>query len=190
MPRLLMILVLFSGLLLGTTGCKKHNVLATSSLDANKPLVISFDQDLAPCGPNLCWVAIADNTSVLGSAIKLSEGARAILIKDDGSYTIFESGDPPEAEEPEELPENWEDEPIVGYDERKAEAIDKAMGNARKELATGTLADVDGKRILEIAPDLLPAGEFMVYTNGWFGALLDGERIGSPTKIGLVEITR
>ena len=191
MSRLLMSMVLLSGLLLGTTGCSKHKVLAKTSLDVNKPLILSFDADLAPCATDHCWVAIADTSGQLGAAVKLTKGSRLIVLEADGSWTAYEAGDAPEAEEEkEELPEDWRDHPIVGYDERKAKALDKAMGNARKEIATGTLAEVEGKRVLELAADLLPVGEFLVYTNGWFGAVYEGERIGTPTRMGLVEVSR
>ncbi len=190
MSRLLLTLILSSGLALGATGCDKTKVLAKTSLDATKPLVISLDGDLAPCASNFCFVAIADSDDALGKAVKLSEGSRLIVVKGDGSWTAFEAGDVPEAEEEKELPEDWKDQPIKPYAERKAEADADAMGNATKEVASGTLAQVDGKQILELAPDLLPAGDFKVYTNGWFGAVYEGERVGTPTKSGLIEITR
>jgi hypothetical protein len=190
MSRLLMTLILSSGLALGATGCDKTKVLAKTSLDATKPLTISFEDDLEPCATHLCFVAIAADEKEVGKSVKLAEGSRLVRVMGDGTWTAFEMGDVPEAEEDEELPEDWKDKPIKAYDERKAEATEKAMGNATKEVASGTLTEVDGKRILEIAPDLLPAGEFVVYTNGWFGAALDGERIGTPTKMGLVEIAR
>ncbi len=190
MIRLLMSLVLISGLALGATGCDKSKVLAKTSLEATKPLVISFDGDLAGCGTSLCFIAVAESAEEVGKAIKLSEGSRLIVVKADGSWTAFEAGDKPEKEEEKELPEDWMDQPIKDYDARKAEANTKAMGNATKEVAAGTLTEVDGQRVLEIAPDLLPVGEFMLYTNGWFGALYEGERIGSPSKMGLIEITR
>ncbi len=190
MSRLLLTLILSSGLALGATGCTKTKVLAKTSLDATKPLTISFEDDLEPCATHMCFVAIAGDTKEVGSSVKLAEGSRVVRVMGDGSWTAFEAGDVPDPEEEEELPEDWKDQPIKPYAERKAEADEKAMGNATKEVASGTLTEVDGKRILELAPDLLPAGEFVVYTNGWFGAVLDGERIGSPTKMGLVEITR
>lgn len=190
MTRLLMSLLLISGLALGIAGCDKTKVLATTSLDATKPLVISFEGDLAGCAANLCFVAIADSEDQVGKSVKLEEGSRLIVVKHDGSWTAFEAGDTPEAEEEEELPEDWRDQPVKTYDERKVIANEKTMGNATKEVASGTLTEVDGQRILEIAPGLLPVGEFMLYTNGWFGALYEGERIGSPTKMGLIEISR
>lgn len=200
MTRLLMSLVLLSGLALGTTGCKKNTVLAKSTLDVNKPLVISFDGDLAPCDEHICVVALAEKVELIDKTLELTGGARVVRVKGDGSWTILEAGDAADAEdesedeadeeEEEGLPENWKDEPLTTYEDRKAEADEKYMGNFTKELASGTLAEAEGVRLLEIAPELLPVGKFSLFTNGHFGATYDGTPIGSPRMTGLIELAR
>lgn len=190
MTRLSLALVLASTLLVGLTGCDQLRIAAKTSLDATQPLLVAFEGDVDQCGEHPCLVGIASSHKEVGAAVKLEEGSRVVRIHGDGSWTVFEAGEPPEAPEKEEAPEGWEDTPEKTAAEWATEVDEKAMGNALTELASGTLVDVDGKKVLEIAPDLLPAGDFMLYTNGWFGAIFDEQLLGSPYKMGVTKISR
>ncbi len=194
MTRLSLALVLGSTLVVGLTGCDQLRTAAKTSLDATQPLMVSFAGDVEQCGDHACLIGMVSSPKEIGTGgvKKLEEGSRVVRIHGDGSWTVFEAGEAPESEEPaeEEIPEDWQSAPEKTAEEWAAEVDEKVMGNALTELAKGSLVDVEGKMVLEIAPDLLPAGEFMIYTNGWFGALIDEQRLGSPYVMGVTKVSR
>jgi hypothetical protein len=189
MNRLLFALVLASTVALGGVGCDKMRTAATTSLDATQPLLISFDGDVAQCDTHPCLIGIVTKLRKSPTA-KLEDAERAVRIYGDGSYKVFEAGEAPEKPEPEELPDNWMETPEKTPEEWDQEADEKVMGNALKELATGSLVEVDGRKVLEIAPDLLPSSDFYLATNGYFGATYNEQVLGSPTKMGATKINR
>jgi|GEM_PF-4864462 len=193
MTRLSLAFVFVSSLVLGMTGCKNQIVTQSkTSLEATKPLLIAFDQDVTQCDEHICIVGLAVGlkSDQADKVLKLLEESRVVRVYGDGTYRIFEGGDPPEKPEPEEPPENWRETPEKTDAELAIEVDEKYMGNMIKELTTGSLAELDGKKVLEIAPDLLPTKDFVLFTNGWFGASYNDELIGSPTVHGVTKISR
>ncbi|GEM_PF-2803333 len=106
-----------------------------------------------------------------------------------------EGGDGEEAEKPddaeEEEDDSWKELPVLSVEERRANQHDR---NVKKsfciEAAKGTLAGDGNERILELANEFLPDHDFVLYTNGFFGAYLEGVQIGSPKMTGGIKINR
>ena len=46
------------------------------------------------------------------------------------------------------------------------------------------------EEVLEIAADQLPVTDFVLYSNGHFGATFDGEQLSSPEGFGVVKLAR
>lgn len=97
--------------------------------------------------------------------------------------------------EPEEgwdaLGDEWKSLPLLTEEQR--------LECARRSLLTNffTVEKMDGEIITEndlrfflVPPDILPADTFEVEANGYWGAAIDGELIGSHSKTGVISITR
>jgi len=192
MSRLPVLLLVTASLSLGLAGCGKNKIrtLANTSLDAQKPLMITFDDDIDQCDEQLCLLGLSEELKLKGSILEVGETGRLVRLFGDGSYTMYEGGETEEQPEPEEPPENWQETEEKSREYWREKSVEKTMGNATKEISSGTLAETDGKKVLEIAPDILPAADFFLYTNGHFGAMLDGEPLGSPTRFGVTKISR
>jgi hypothetical protein len=61
---------------------------------------------------------------------------------------------------------------------------------AKFEKASSTLEDVDGARRLVIAAASLPEGDFDVSVNGYWGASVSGNKVGSASKTGVIRVQR
>ncbi len=192
MSRLPVILLVTASLSFGLAGCGKNKIrtLAKTSLEATAPLTITFDDDIDQCDEQLCLLGLSEELELKGSILEMGETGRLVRLFGDGSYTMYEGGETEEQPEPEEPPDNWRETEEKSRDHWREKSIEKTMGNATKEISSGTLVDADGKKVLEIAPDILPVADFFVYTNGHFGAQLNGEPLGSPTVFGVTKISR
>lgn len=190
MSRLPVILLVTASLSLGLAGCSKIRTLAKTSLDATAPLTITFDDDIAQCDEHPCLLALSEESKTSGEVLALGDTGRLVRLYGDGSYTIFETGEPEEEPEPEEPPDDWKDTAEKDREYWRTKADEKVMGTATKEVANGTLVEADGKKVMELAPDVLPAADFMVCTNGHFGAMLDGQVLGSPKNFGVTKVSR
>lgn len=184
-------LTLLAAGLLAAPACSKYQTQAKTSMEATAPLVITFEDDTySSCDEVLCFLAIAKDHDEVGGSVKLAENSRMVRLLGDGSWTLYAAGEVPEKEEEPEAPEDWESQPIEPPEQRRAENIELKMGNAVKEVLSGSLVEVDGRKVLEIPPDQLPADDFMLYTNGWFGAMYGDEPISSPQYFGVTKIDR
>ena len=116
------------------------------------------------------------------------------------------------AEGKEAADDSWKKLPILSFEERykcyrrktpaKTYELDEfAEGDPMakdedeaKELkfdkADGTLAEADGARSLTIPAEMLPAGDFDLSVNGFWGATYEGHRVGSAARTGVVRIER
>ena len=86
---------------------------------------------------------------------------------------------------------SWMDLPVLTAEQRKK--CDRANGPAGDftvEKSTGALEGDGETRALVVPADLLPTGDFEVSSNGYWGALVDGEQIGQASKTGVVRVTR
>jgi len=61
---------------------------------------------------------------------------------------------------------------------------------AKFEKASSKLEDVDGARRLVIAAASLPEGDFDVSVNGYWGASVSGNKVGSASKTGVIRVQR
>jgi hypothetical protein len=94
------------------------------------------------------------------------------------------------AEKAEETPD-WMDLPVLTLEQR--EKCARKTGPAGKytvEKVTGAVDGADADRHLLVPAELLPAGDFEVSTNGYWGAVLDGQPVGSASKTGVVKVLR
>lgn len=76
--------------------------------------------------------------------------------------------------------------PPEGFERRLGEGAEPKVTYVKIRKAEGTVQD--GK--LQIAADLLPEGDFYIWTNGYWGASLDGKSVGRPNKTGGAKIER
>ncbi|MCO4773475.1 MAG: hypothetical protein KDA24_25810 [Deltaproteobacteria bacterium] len=190
MRRTPLVFALATTLVIGVGGCSKVRTLAKTSLEASQPLTVTFDSDLSQCAEHACLIGFAESIKDDKGISTLSEEGRLVRLYGDGSYKVFKKGERPEEPEQEEAPENWQETDEKSKEHWVQKAEEKTMGNAIEEVAAGTLAEVDGKKVLELAADLLPANDFVLYTNGHFGALYDGSPLGSPEDFGVTKISR
>ena len=61
---------------------------------------------------------------------------------------------------------------------------------AKFEKESAKLEDVDGARRLVIAAASLPEGDFDVSVNGYWGASVSGNKVGSASKTGVIRVQR
>ncbi len=190
MSRITLSLLLVSTTAIGLAGCPKVPTLAKSSLEATAPLTITFEGDISQCDDHACLIGFAEKVSGDSDIAKLGDEGRLVRLFGDGSYRIFKKGEAAEKPEQEEPPENWQETPEKDPAYWDAMAEEKVMGNAIEEVAKGNLGEVDGKKVVEIAADQLPATDFVLYSNGHFGAMFDGEQLSSPEGFGVVKLAR
>ena len=87
--------------------------------------------------------------------------------------------------------DSWKDKPVLSVEERRARQFDRGVSKQFcVAAANGTLAGEGDERILSIPGDVLPEGDFYVWSNGHFGAYLGGVQIGTPSMTGGVEVER
>jgi|SaaInl4_150m_RNA_FD_contig_31_1729720_length_1743_multi_8_in_0_out_0_2 hypothetical protein len=96
-----------------------------------------------------------------------------------------------EAEEAEEAPPAWMDLPVLTPEQRaKCHRDNGAAGKLTVEKTRGEITGEAPARFIMVPADLLPTGDFEVTTNGHWGAAIDGEKIGTKSKTGVVRIVR
>lgn len=95
-----------------------------------------------------------------------------------------------EATDP-DAPPAWMDLPVLTLEERqKCHRRNGAAGKMTVEKVRGEIAGEAPARYIMIPADLLPTGDFEVTTNGHWGALIDGEKVGWKEKTGAIRILR
>jgi hypothetical protein len=85
---------------------------------------------------------------------------------------------------------NWEEKPIKTRDEWATEWWEKQAGEKTVVIKTGTLAGEGASRTLTIDAALLPTNTFQVATNGYYGAQIGEDLVGSGGKTGVIQIER
>ncbi len=99
--------------------------------------------------------------------------------------------DEEEAEEVDEGPPDWMDLHVLTMEERlKCHRRNGAAGYLTVEKVRGEISGELPTRFVMVPADLLPAGDFEVATNGHWGAMIDGEKVGWKEKTGVIRILR
>jgi len=103
--------------------------------------------------------------------------------------------DPIELVEPEEgwdaLGEEWKSLPVLTEAQRLECARRAVLTDATTvEKMSGAITVENDLRFFLVPADILPADTFDVQSNGYWGAAIDGELVGSPTKTGVITIQR
>jgi hypothetical protein len=88
------------------------------------------------------------------------------------------------------VPLDWRDAPVIPYADRRAKRWKETLDKMPVELARGTLLARDGRNVLVLPKEQVPAGDFFVFTNGDFGLEVDGKPVGSPTMFGAARFER
>jgi hypothetical protein len=86
--------------------------------------------------------------------------------------------------------ESWKEKPLLSWDERREKAWCAALTTMTVEKTRGAVTADGDARALLVPADLLPAETFSVWTNGYWGATLGGVELGSPGKMGAVQVRR
>jgi hypothetical protein len=96
-------------------------------------------------------------------------------------------GQKKDGEETKKADEDWKSKPILTVEERVKRQREKSHKDM-DEVGSGTLEGAAPARTLTIPGNLLPKGALVVYANGWWGATLDGKKVG--LKYGVAKISR
>jgi len=167
----------------------------TVELASGADLVLSVDDEIGSCGRPLrqsqrTWSCIVH--------IKAQGGKEDFLrlkLHHDGLWLAFvaeedEDGDDDDSAGDDDDSADWQSKPILTDDERIDKVVEKQDGKLTVLKAQGVVAGAAGARTLTIAADLLPTGNFLVGTNGYFGLNYGGVKIGSARKSGVIKVKR
>lgn len=124
-------------------------------------------------------------TGTTGKVVEVSE------LPEEPCDTIKLATDDKEAEEVWSSDATWMDLPVMTDEQRqKCRRDNGAAGDYTVEKGRGQLEDAGEARALVVPADLLPTGDFEVSTNGFWGATLDGEKVGQASETGVIKVTR
>ncbi len=197
MLRLLLALLTLALLLpaLATAKAKKKPkrvVKEKVQLEVGSPLRVQFDGDLKTCADWACYLYINE---------KAGERLYMIELMGDGSWVAFgkeaKEGDEGEtddddsaASDDDDSADSWMNKPLLTWQERLDKAKEKSMKGFPVEKHRGSITDEGEAKWLILPPDLLPADDFDLSVNGYWGALYGDIVIGSGPKTGLVLVER
>jgi len=168
----------------------KQRVKKTVTLEAGQALVLAVEGDLAACDQWVCLVTLQARGS--------KDPDLKVKIEADGTWVALspeeedeEDGDDDDsAGDDDDSSEDWQAKAVLSDSERTKKHYEKKMGKYKVEAAKGSLADVDGGRVLSIPSEHLPSGDFYLGTNGYFGVSYDGVKVGSGKQSGVLRVKR
>lgn len=170
----------------------KRVVKEKVQLEVGAPLRLQFDGDLTTCRDWNCFLYINE---------KAGKKLYMVELLGDGSWVAFEQegkeGDEGEtddddsaAADDDDSADSWMAKPLLTWQERLDKAKEKAMKGYTIEKHRGTLTVEGEASWLILPPDLLPADDFDLAVNGYWGAKFGDVVIGSGPKTGLVVVER
>ena len=97
--------------------------------------------------------------------------------------------------EPEEgweaLGDDWKKLPVLTEEQRRECVTRKTLkGHLTVEKMDGELIEENGQTFFLVPADILPAESFEVTSNGYWGAAVDGEFVGTASRTGVISIQR
>ncbi len=201
MKRLLVI----AALLVSASAFAGRDVALKKTIAEGDPLVVEVEGDLSMCKDYPCVLNIEQSADKEKPRTKVEVSA-------DGSWIAWhkdpvkekaeakkkeEEAKAKKAEEKakkkdktadaEKKDEDWKSKPILTVEERRLNKRNKVHKDM-DEVGKGVLEGSGTARILTIPAALLPKGPVLVWANGWWGARMDGKKIGA--KYGIAKISR
>ena len=199
----LLLIVLAVGLALPAFAKSRPDrvVKETVDLALGEPMRVAFDGKLDTCERWNCFLWVKDD----------NDGEASVLIEllGDGQWVVWESAekeddegegdddddkddsakdDDDSADDDDDSADNWMELPVISVEERRVKAYESAKKKFTIEKLRGELTS--DRKWFVVPGDLLPTEDFDVEANGFWGARLGDEQIGSGTKTGLVHVKR
>ncbi len=197
LQRLLLVLLVLGFVMPASAKPRPDRVVKeTVQLAVGEPLRVAFDGKLDTCARWNCFLWVKDGKG---------ESKVLIELQGDGQWIVWESAakdddkgegddddsagdDDDSAGDDDDSADAWMELPILSVEERRVKAYESAKKKFTIEKQRGTLTD-DGQWFV-VPGDLLPAEDFDLEANGFWGARMGEQEIGSGSKTGLVRVER
>ena len=171
-------------------------VKETVSLEIGEPMRIAFDGALDTCERWNCFLWVKDDSGELKAKVMielLGDGQwvaweSAAKEDDEGEGDDDDSADDDDSSDDDDSADAWMELPVISVAERRVKAYEAAKNEFTIEKQRGKLSE-DGKWLV-VPGDLLPTEDFDLEANGFWGARIGDEEIGSASKTGLVHVKR
>jgi len=182
-------------------------VKMTVSLDRGADLVLIVDDEIGSCGRPLNQSKRRYTCIVKIKAQGEKEDSLRLQLLHDGSWQAFgpeedededdaagddddSAGDDDDSAGDDDDSADWQSKPVLTDGERIDKIVEKQSGKFTVMTAEGVVAGDAGSRTLTISSDLLPEGNFLLGTNGYFGVNYGGVKLGSARQSGVIKVKR